>query len=264
MKRQGIEMEKAIHEYTRFVDIKRLQFIENSLSGFDPKTSKVLDVGCGNGNISLHLGSLGFDVLGIDVSTKAIDKANAKNNLNNVKFDVKDAEELLSAKEKYDVIICSEVIEHLTDPQTFLKNLYQILKDNGNLIITVPNGYGPREILVTRPMQKISRKNSVAGYFIGKLKRILGYTGKTVQSDAENLTHLQFFSKRYLKRISGSLNYKIINFQHADFIADVFPVSLITRKKKVLQKIDCMIADWLPHYFSSGFHMVWVKDVKSF
>ena len=49
-------------------------------------------------------------------------------------------------KKKFDVIICSEVLEHLEDPTIILKKLNKSLYTDGILLGSVPNGYGLTEI----------------------------------------------------------------------------------------------------------------------
>ena len=127
-------------EFERISDIKRLDFIADVLSQSLPTGATVLDVGCGNGIISRSLGRKGFKVLGIDVSEKAIEKAKELNDLTNVNFQVMSAEQLAVSSEKYHAVVCSEVLEHLQEPQKLLQVLYQSLKNEGVLIVTVPNG----------------------------------------------------------------------------------------------------------------------------
>jgi len=67
-----------VYEFERVADRKRIDFITDFLKSSLPANASVLDVGCGNGVISRHLGRFGFRVTGIDVSEKAIEKANAK------------------------------------------------------------------------------------------------------------------------------------------------------------------------------------------
>src|SRR5256885_1115360 len=131
-----------IMEYNRVADIKRLKFIVDTLKKHLPAGAIVLDVGCGNGIISRGLGREGFNVYGIDISERAIEKARDLTNLPNVLFDVKSAEELVANGKKYNAIICSEVLEHLNEPGKLLHTLYQSLTDDGVLIVTVPNGNG--------------------------------------------------------------------------------------------------------------------------
>jgi 2-polyprenyl-3-methyl-5-hydroxy-6-metoxy-1,4-benzoquinol methylase len=76
----------------------------------------------------------------------------------NVRFDVVSAERLVADGHRYHAIICSEVLEHLHDPGKLLSVLHQSLQDNGILIVTVPNGNGPRELFVTRPVIALQKK----------------------------------------------------------------------------------------------------------
>src|SRR5689334_22953000 len=120
---------KKFYEYNRIADRKRVDFIARVLKDNLPPQARILDVGCGNGVISRHLGKLGFNVLGIDVSEKTIETARSLTQISNVQFQKKSAEELVANGEKYEAVICSEVLEHLHDPGSLLTVLYQILAD---------------------------------------------------------------------------------------------------------------------------------------
>ena len=246
-------------EYNRIADIKRLQIITKTLTEHLPPNATILDVGCGNGIISRGIGSKGFTVLGIDVSDKAIEKARELNTLPNVKFEIISAEQLVNDGKTYQGVICSEVLEHLNQPEKLLNTLYQSLTDDGILIVTVPNGRGPREVLVTKPVIKIQRKKGLLLNMLSKSKKMLGYSGTTVQSDADDLTHVQFFSKKALYKLASDNNFRIVNFSVTNFIDDVFPFSLVTRKSKTLQKLDAYVADRLPHQVAGSFVTVWKK-----
>jgi 2-polyprenyl-3-methyl-5-hydroxy-6-metoxy-1,4-benzoquinol methylase len=246
-------------EYNRIADIKRLQLITKTLTRHLPPNAMVLDVGCGNGIISRGIGSKGFNVLGIDVSEKAIEKARALNTLPNVNFEVISAEQLVSDGKKYQAVICSEVLEHLNHPEKLLETLHQSLTDDGILIVTVPNGSGPREVLVTKPVIKMERNKNFMWRVMTRSKKILGYSGTTIQSDADDLTHVQFFSKKDLYKLAADNNFQIVGFNVTNFIDDVFPFSIITRKSKALQKLDASIADRLPHQMAGSFVTVWKK-----
>lgn len=246
--------------YNKPVDLKRLYFIVSNLCCFKPAAgTTVLDVGCGNGNISIFLGSLGYQVSGIDVSEAAITKARQLNKFPNVKFEVGNAEELPDLGTRYDVIICSEVLEHLLSPESTLYAISRIMKDDGILFVTVPNGKGPREVLVTRPVQKLQRSDSFALQGLVWMKKVMGYSGATAQSDADDLGHIQFFSKQHLYQLAECTGFAIKKFGHADFVGDVFPFSFLFRRSRLLQKIDCKLADKVPYYFTSGFQSMWVK-----
>ncbi len=247
-------------EYKRIADIKRLQFILATLKSNLAPGATVLDVGCGNGIISRSLGEAGYHVFGIDVSEKAISRARELNTYPHVSFEVLSAEQLASRGGKYDAIICSEVLEHLNRPGDLLVTLHQSLADTGILIITVPNGKGPRELFVTRPVIWLQKKNNFVWKGLVGLKKLLGYSGTTVQSDASDLTHIQFFTRKSLDLLAKLNNFRIIRFGKTNFIEDVFPFSFLSKRLIFLQKMDCAIAEILPSRFTGGFVTVWKKN----
>ena len=246
------------YEYERIADIKRLNFIASCLQQGIPAGGRVLDVGCGNGVISRHLGQFGYNVLGIDISQKTIDVARSKNKLSNVQFEAISAEALTAQGQQYDAVICSEVLEHLHQPGLLLKTISASLKPEGVLIVTVPNGMGPREVCVTKPMLK-ARNNPKLWSFINNIKRSLGFKGTTVQSQADNLDHVQFFTRKDLQQLATEHNFQITRFAKTNFVEDVFPFSLFTKRIKFLQAVDCQVAEWLPIGFTGGFNTVWKK-----
>lgn len=248
-----------MEEYNRYADIKRLRLILETLRKNVASNAVVLDVGCGNGIISRGIGKEGFNVYGIDVSDKAIEKARSLTALPNVKFDVISAQQLVADGKRYDAVVCSEVLEHLDHPEKLLEVLYQSLSDNGVLIVTVPNGMGPREVLVTKPVIALQKKNNWMWRLLLKTKKALGYSGTTVQSDADDLTHIQFFTKKKLEQLAAGSQFKIVKFSKTNFIDDVFPFSFITKRIKVLQRCDGALAEILPHQLTGSFVSVWEK-----
>lgn len=246
-------------EFERIADIKRLHFIIDVLKQKLPSQAEVLDVGCGNGVISRGLGEVGFRVKGIDISEKTIEKAKSLNKFPNVIFEVCSAEQLVANNQRYHAIICSEVLEHLENPGRLLSVLHEVLHTDGVLIVTVPNGKGPRELFVTRPVIHMQKKNNLLWKMMQKIKTMLGYKGTTVQSDADDLTHIQFFTKATLEQLAGNNNFKIARFGKTNFIEDVFPFSFFTKRIKTLQKWDCAFAELLPYQFTGGFVSVWEK-----
>jgi 2-polyprenyl-3-methyl-5-hydroxy-6-metoxy-1,4-benzoquinol methylase len=249
-------------EFIRIADVKRLNFIIEVLGNRLPSGAEVLDVGCGNGVISRSLGKQGLKIRGIDVSETTIEKARSLNTLPNVRFEVISAEKLVADGVRYHAIICSEVLEHLNDPNKLVGVLHQVLHKDGVLIVTVPNGKGPREVFVTKPIIALQKRNKNIWKVVKRLKSAFGYRGTTAQSSAEDLTHIQFFTKSSLEQLAAKNNFKIVLFGKTNFIEDVFPFSFFAKKIKILQKWDCDIAERLPFRFTGGFVTVWEKATK--
>lgn len=247
-------------KFDRIADQKRVTFITSALQKYVPTGAPVLDVGCGNGIITTAVGAIGYQVTGIDSSTKSIETARSINQFSNVLFKVVEAGKLLPEPSAYAAIICSEVLEHLSDPLQLLSVLYQSLKEDGILIVTVPNGKGPRELFVTRPVQYLQKNGKGVWKVISSIKKLLGYHGTTVQSSADDLTHLQFFTEKTLRKLATSAGFRIIEAKQSNFIEQVFPFSIVFRHSKRLQMLDSRIADQLPVHFTSGFMTIWKKS----
>lgn len=251
--------QQAYSRYTTYQDaedFKRLDFIVSSVKDLKKKDAYVLDIGCGNGNISLALGALGYNVLGIDIDETSIRNATALNTFDNVRFDVSDAN-AFSIDDNFDAIVCSEVLEHLDRPWELVKSIYRILKPGGILVATVPNGQGPREIFVTRPMLWLHDKDLAKP--VESLKKLLGYSNTTLQSANEDLTHTQFFSVNSFRKLIETAGFVQNRWGSSNFISRIFPYSILTRKSYALQKLDCAMADFIPKQLASGFFTAWRK-----
>ena len=99
---------------------------------------KMLDIGCGVGTVSLYFASLGADVIGIDISKRAINIAQeAKKELGfkNINFSPKS---LRKGRGKYDLVLTLEVIEHIEDEEQFLNMISSHLNNGGLLCLSTP------------------------------------------------------------------------------------------------------------------------------
>lgn len=99
--------------------------------------AKILEVGCGMGYLTYSLIKSGYNAVGLDISQQAIDEANRFFGNYYVCADI--FEYAKQHKGEYDVVIMTEVIEHVEEPVRFLENATQLLKKNGTLIVTTPN-----------------------------------------------------------------------------------------------------------------------------
>jgi len=104
---------------------------------------KVLDIGCGEGNLAAMLSFAGaVSVDGVDYSEEAINFANSRISLDNVKFIFSDYKAI---KKKYDVVVMNGVLEHFDNPWEELDFIRaNLLKDNGYIVTTSPSFLNPR------------------------------------------------------------------------------------------------------------------------
>jgi 2-polyprenyl-3-methyl-5-hydroxy-6-metoxy-1,4-benzoquinol methylase len=115
------------------------------------KDMPILDVGCGAGRLPLLLSRKYSNVIGTDLSSKAIQQALklSKRYGLNASFVVADAYFLPFKAGAFKTIICSEVIEHLQESSAVLKEFYRVIHDEGTLLISTPNPLAPYYLLET-------------------------------------------------------------------------------------------------------------------
>ena len=205
---------------------------------------------------------MGFIVTGIDISRETLEEAeNRFGSTPNLQFIKMDAQNIsLPENEKFDAVVCSEVLEHLNNPEALVTNFRNLLKPDGTVVVTVPNGWGPRELLVTRPSQILLSGNSILSRALQVVKGALHYTGNNLQTSARHLDHVQFFTLRALQNLAQTSGFRITRRRAGNFIDNTFPFSLFTRKFTALQAVDCAIADILPLCAASAFYTVWRPD----
>ena len=126
---------KPLHE----INPLRLNFIKSSVS---LKGKKVLDVGCGGGILSESLASSGADVTGIDQGDKVIQiaKLHAKESGVKIKYKHINIEDFYkNTDERFDVITCLEMLEHVPDPNSIINTCSKLLKPGGKIFFSTIN-----------------------------------------------------------------------------------------------------------------------------
>jgi len=127
----------------------RIEFIRNKLIShfkLDPNNSeplkklKILDIGCGGGLLGEPLKRMGAQITGIDASNKNIKiaKLHAKKMNLKIKY-INCAPEKLISKNKFDVILNMEVVEHVSNIDLFMKNCSKLIKKEGITFVATIN-----------------------------------------------------------------------------------------------------------------------------
>jgi 2-polyprenyl-3-methyl-5-hydroxy-6-metoxy-1,4-benzoquinol methylase len=102
-----------------------------------PPPGRAIDVGCGNGYITERLHQAGFEAIGVDPSPSGIEQA--QTTYPECSFFNAEASPLLGA---FDLVVCTEVIEHVYDPTTLANTLHALTAPGGLCIVTTPyHGY---------------------------------------------------------------------------------------------------------------------------
>jgi len=145
--------EEAKHNFADKKNRFNSYLIKNVLDIYSPgESEKILDVGCGWGNISIELLKRGLNVIGLDYSEKAIEickKTAKKLGLDDAGFICENATKTKFENMSFDVIYCADLVEHLYPDDFFalLGEAKRILKMGGKLIIYTPNPFHIFELL---------------------------------------------------------------------------------------------------------------------
>lgn len=138
-------IQKKIINRNNFTYILCIKYLSRYIKN---KHLKILDFGCGSGTLSYYLASKGNLVIGTDISNDAI-----KMNLISAKYvGVEDNCHFISInnlfnknkfKNYFDMIICSEVIEHVKNDKGLIKKLNSLMKPKGILYVSTPSNNAP-------------------------------------------------------------------------------------------------------------------------
>jgi len=138
-----MKMLHSMHE-TRMLFIK--ERIMKKYQTFDNfynilKTKKILDLGCGAGILSESLAKEGASIIAVDQSKKLIKEAEKRAKSKNLKIDYQctTIKALQEKKNKFDIIICLEVIEHIENFKDFIRLTFKCLNKNGIVIFSTIN-----------------------------------------------------------------------------------------------------------------------------
>jgi methionine biosynthesis protein MetW len=165
------------------------------------KECTILDVGCGNG-YQIAPFAESNKVYGLDISEANIEKAVARG----IKAQLHDLEEPIPFEDNFfDVVVCSEVLEHLFFPENTIKECYRVLRQSGLFIVTIPNLYCLRN----------------------RISMLTGRNCKFVEYPM-NRQHIRFFSLDGMISILDKTRFEIEYFRGQEFTMNFnWPFKLI-------------------------------------
>ena len=147
----------------------------------------ICDLGCGNGHIAGRLASLGYEVTGIDASRSGI--RIAQHAYPNVKFVEALINRELTGFDSFDLVVSSDVIEHLYRPSDLIEAAFSLLKPGGHILLGTP--------------------------YHGYLKNLaLAMTGRMEShfSALHDGGHIKFFSVKTLSRLMTAHSFDDLSF----------------------------------------------------
>ena len=105
--------------------------------GGEAARARVLDVGCGAGEITSEIARAGFDVVGIDVAEEPLRRARARDSQLDVRLVAADGEWPLQDA-SFDAVWAGETLEHVLDTAAWLSQVRRVLRSGGTLVLSTP------------------------------------------------------------------------------------------------------------------------------
>lgn len=256
---------------------RRLLWIEKCLLD----NQECLDIGCGTGayltiplNLLVREKGYSTTIRGIDLSKQSIDKAKKNATLFGLPEDYFICQDISRHEKKYDVVICSEVLEHIDNSyqEEFVDNLCNLVNEKGKLIITVPNGNGSFErgkrmkktVFGKKVFPMIEWFSVAFNYIFFKKFLYFDYANLKSEQDAvlgemtlSMSEHVQFFSKEKIISLFEKKYMKLEKFSGSSMFSGAW-VCLLP-PFQCLTRMNDRLGELYPES-ASGYYFVFQRD----
>lgn len=237
--------------------LNRVRWFERNLRREDA----ILELGCGTGNrITLPLLAWGYDVRGIDIDEASIEYGRRRFAAQGLNPELLRNCALADVEATFDVIIVSEVLEHLDDAAgtALLAEIRAKLNPGGRLLVTVPNGYGWFEL------ESFIWHRTGVGFLLTYsgiaplIRRVRipfagGPTFGTVPSSLSSAPHVQRFTLSEIKRRVGNAGFDVTDATGSVLACGPFTDMLFTGFSRVMA-LNTRLGARLPR-FAAGFYV---------
>jgi SAM-dependent methyltransferase len=188
----------------------------------------ILEIGCGLGYLTFSLNKAGYRCTGLDISEEAIKYA--RSNYGSF-YECSDIEKFAATNpSKFDIIILTEVLEHVKDIKSFLAETRVLLKKGGKIILTTPN-----KSLYKSYSQWFTELPPIHSYWLSEAS--LKKCGELINMRVEFLQFKGFYKNLKHTRLISLLNIKpetpTFN-KHGDII--LLPVSNTAKETGIIKK----------------------------
>lgn len=160
---------------------RRLAQFRTALSALVPSPARVLDLGCGTGDLARSLSVAGYDVVGSESAPAMLDVARRLPGTGNIAWMALSANwrTLPFADQRFDAVVASSVLEYVDEPLVVVAECYRVLKARGVFVCTVPN-----------PRHPIRRVEAAADALIGGSRSWLSKISPRSLRDYVHYLHL--------------------------------------------------------------------------
>ncbi len=243
---------------------KRLRFVRDSIEtafpGRENSELRILDVGCGSATqLGLPLARLGYQLTGIDTHKPSINMAaELARDYPNATFICGSIEEMNT--EPFDIVILSEVLEHVSEPEKLLAESLRHMTNGGLAIVTVPNGYGEFEwdswlfqsLKLDRLLEKYAARRSAQN----------GSQHMVSSTENHESGHIQFFTQGRIHKMFKSCGLTITKKNGSTLASGPFAGHTLARFPAFIDW-NARVTDKIPIIFSSGWFFALRRNLEA-
>lgn len=175
----------TLHKILQRYSVNRYELIEENLPG----QGRVLDLGCGDGELLFAMSNKYDEVWGVDVVQKRVDRITTKTGGGKIHLKVADINERLDFTSNYfDCVTIVDVLEHLFDPFAIIGECYRLLQPGGTLLVHVPN----------------------VAFVMNRLRLAGGKLPVTSKASGWDGGHLHYFTRSSLKQLLEKEGFSVM------------------------------------------------------
>lgn len=170
--------------------------------------SKVVDAGCGSGALTRRYAGAAAEVIALELSPEAVKLASEASGHAHVRYVEADLQDTWPVEDAWaDLVVSSEVIEHLFEFPTYLAELARVTAPGGRLYLTTPyHGLVKNLVLAVR----------------GFDRHYCSYVGG----------HIRFFTDAHLRRLAHEHGFEDVEFRHLGRIGPLAKSTAMTARKR--------------------------------
>ena len=140
----------------------------------EPSNLRLLDIGCGSGTFLKLAREAGFDACGLEQSEEAVQIAQRSQQGKIFQATVRD---LAASGERFDILTLFHSFEHMTEPFRFLRDMQEILRKPGKIVVQVPNARSVQAQIFGARWYGLDCPRHVYNYSSFSLMHLLGRAG---------------------------------------------------------------------------------------
>lgn len=207
----------------------------------------ILDAGCGSGWVSFALNQHGFKPLCVDLLEKQVSQSNLFFTYFGLEGRVvqSDIAALPFADGFFSAVIAFDVLEHIKDIDKILAEIRRVIKREGTLFVTVPNGWGSYGLLEDRfhKMVNLPLRRVIRRIFLGDKK--------TMKKEEVDTHHMHLRGMSWWRNRFKCNGFMISNITNIEFVSTYLFSRLGYEKFGTWSQRDAQLAEKLPAWLAS-------------